>query len=1362
MMTSRIVQANSSIQLFVQRCLTNLEAEVPPSAIDADQWHNWRKRYRFWEANRKVFLYPENWIYPELRDDKSPFFKELESQLLQNDLTDDAVEEAVLTYLEKLNQVKRLEICGMYWQNDVDPVTSMETNVLHVLGRTFNSPPLYYYRRWLVETKVWTAWELVSVNIEGDHLIPVVLNGYFVVFWAIFTKKSNTSTDDPKPPGESPAMHWEIQLAWSEYKHGKWSPKHMSRESISFDPNKFGLTSLPDQKYFLFRPVLSSTGLAIRALTTMQPFYSGQAGPSGSPLVYDYQIVGSYVFISNFWMNGCSELVEVTDKSLPPDTKDEISTSPSNAAESFMGFDQYESSSGLQLENWQLGSYPQVLQNTPTMYHLLYPDQVENTSLPTAFRSGFFPFFYRDDKREYFVRPIDMRPSKQALALAKATLDMMPAIGVCEPGQSCPKGLPSELGGSGQSYSVPGIEWEFVNFYHPHVCTFLQRVAEGGFPRMLSLATQRMDNDVRHGLGEKPTVFERTYTPNTSEVKPPYPTEDVDFSSDGAYSIYNWELFFHIPLLIATQLSKNQQFERAQEWFHYIFDPTDSSKEPAPQCYWKVLPFYRCTESERIEDSLKQVASGAANPENSDCQQDIRIQLTQWAQTPFNPHLIGRMRLIAYQKTVVMKYIDNLIGWGDQLFSQDTMESINEATQLYVLASQILGARPERIPTRPIPRSSTYRDLVNHGLGQDDPLSNPLVALENAFPLTDTAGSFSGVNSSVSDGLGLDVTFYFCIPKNDQLLAYWDTVADRLFKIRHCMNIEGVVRELPLFAPPIDPALLVRAAAMGIDLSSALNDINAATPCYRFTVIVQKAIDLCADVKAFGVALLGAIEKKDAEALAALRASQETDLLKAVRKTRQNQLEEAQTNVDALLKAKDVTNIRYGYYDSIPNRIPEETDQLNSMAGASQLQIASEHSQLSAANLGTFLPDITIGISGSPPAGMATVTAGNRQAMAHYEAESKQLGINASKQTYAASVASLLGVWSRRQADWSFQKSLAAQELEQIDRQIHAAGVRVAVAQSELDNHDLQIDSASAIEEFLRNKYSNQDLYGWMLSQTAGTFFQSYKLAYDLAKRAEQAYCFERGLTAAEYISFGYWDSLRKGLLSGEQLSLDLKRLEMAYLDQNKRDREITKHISLMLTDPMALISLKETGQCVTVLPEGLFDADYPGHYMRRLKSASLTIPCVTGPYTSVNCTLTLLKSSIRLKSSPAGSEGNYSRDIDSDDPRFVDNFGAVESICTSHAQNDSGMFELSFRDERYLPFEGAGAISTWRIEMPKDCNAFDFETISDLVLNLNYTARDGGKRLQDAARKALELSAWSPAKGGSGSSSSANLRCSA
>jgi hypothetical protein len=325
----------------------------------------------------------------------------------------------------------------------------------------------------------------------------------------------------------------------------------------------------------------------------------------------------------------------------------------------------------------------------------------------------------------------------------------------------------------------------------------------------------------------------------------------------------------------------------------------------------------------------------------------------------------------------------------------------------------------------------------------------------------------------------------------------------------------------------------------------------------------------------------------------------------------------------------------------------------------------------------------------------------------------------------------------RRRDEWKHQAQLVDIEKKQIDAQISAANTRYNIAQSDLDNHDAQIANTQQIEEFLRDKYTNEDLYNWMVSEVTGLYFQTYQLAYDLAKRAERAYRFEPGLTDSNFIQFGYWDSLKQGLLAGERLHLALKQLERAYLDQNKREYEITRQISLLQFDPLALIALKETGQCVFSLPEAFFDMDYPGHYMRRLKSVSLTIPAVTGPYTSINCTLTLLSSKIRKDStlSPDYPEGE-------DDPRFIYSFAAVQSIATSHGQNDSGMFELNFRDERYLPFEGAGTVSTWRLDMPQECNTFDFETITDVIIRLNYTAREGGDILRRKAFAAAELPA--------------------
>jgi hypothetical protein len=172
------------------------------------------------------------------------------------------------------------------------------------------------------------------------------------------------------------------------------------------------------------------------------------------------------------------------------------------------------------------------------------------------------------------------------------------------------------------------------------------------------------------------------------------------------------------------------------------------------------------------------------------------------------------------------------------------------------------------------------------------------------------------------------------------------------------------------------------------------------------------------------------------------------------------------------------------------------------------------------------------------------------------------------------------------------------------------------------------------------------------------------------------------------------------------------------------------------LFDPLKLVTLRQTGHCVIDLTEGLFDLDYPGHYMRRIKSVSVTIPCVTGPYIGINCTLTQVRSSVRRSSGLRA--GKYERDPAAADPRFHDGVGAIQSIATSGAQNDSGMFELNFRDERYLPFEGTGVISTWGIKLPTESNQFDLGTVSDVVLHIRYTAREGGAELAEKAIGAL------------------------
>jgi len=199
---------------------------------------------------------------------------------------------------------------------------------------------------------------------------------------------------------------------------------------------------------------------------------------------------------------------------------------------------------------------------------------------------------------------------------------------------------------------------------------------------------------------------------------------------------------------------------------------------------------------------------------------------------------------------------------------------------------------------------------------------------------------------------------------------------------------------------------------------------------------------------------------------------------------------------------------------------------------------------------------------------------------------------------------------------------------------------------------------------------------------------------------------------------------------------LDLKTMEMAYHDMNQREYELTKHVSLLQADPLAVVQLRATGSCSFTLPEELFDLDGPGHYFRRIKSVAVTLPCVAGPYTSVNCSLSLQSSTIRTSTNVGAG---YARQ-GSDDSRFNDYYGTLQSVVTSSAQSDSGLFETNLKDERYLPFENAGiADSQWQLTLPAEVRQFDFDTITDVILYVRYTAREGGDVLKAVAVKNLQ-----------------------
>ncbi len=847
-------------------------------------------------------------------------------------------------------------------------------------------------------------------------------------------------------------------------------------------------------------------------------------------------------------------------------------------------------------------------------------------------------------------------------------------------------------------------------------------------------------------------------------------TLDFAFDQQLPANLYDWEVFFHIPLLIATQLSQGQRFDMARIWFHTIFDPTSNAAGDEAIRYWRFPPFRKAAKGEQEIDALLEAYARGDLPANERDELDANIEA--WKDNPFNPHLIARFRKRSYMWAVVIKYIQNLLAWGDQLFRRDTIESINEATQLYVLAARILGPRPASSP-KSKPRALSYRDLA----GSLDDFSNKWIKLEDALvthggglvlisggnggvtlnrpgsnkymAYMDSGSPYNTTTASATEPVRSIGSLYFCIPQNESILALWDTVEDRLFKIRHCMNIDGVERRLPLFEPPINPALLVRAAAAGIDLANVLNDFGAPLPLHRFSTMLQKALEVSGDLRSLGGAVLSALEKKDAEELALLRSSHEMALLSLTEQVRLQQIEEARSATENLQESRKTAGERYRHYQNLLGASDIKIPKPGDVISLASIPTALAKSGLDAKEQGLGISQteqdqlrrlaeaqnltLTGGIMNAAAGvafgvGLYPLTATVAQSIGHsLNATASALNAAAGYSSASAGRDQIIGGYERRRDEWIFQSNMALRELAQIDKQIVASQIREAIATQELANTRRQIDNSQEVDAYLRSKYSSHELYRFMSNQLMSIYFRTYQIAFDLAKRAERCFRFELGLPNATFLKSGYWDSARKGVLAGEQLHLDLRRMDLAYLESHKREYEITKHVSLMQIDPLALIALRQTGACEFDILEAFYDLDCPGHYMRRIKSVSITIPCVAGPYAGVHCTLTLLWSSVRKD---AGGE-DYKKS--GDDPRFIDDYSSVQSIVTSGAQADTGLFETNLREERYLPFEGAGAISRWRLELPSEIRQFDYDTISDVILHVRYTARDGGARLKQS-----------------------------
>jgi hypothetical protein len=756
--------------------------------------------------------------------------------------------------------------------------------------------------------------------------------------------------------------------------------------------------------------------------------------------------------------------------------------------------------------------------------------------------------------------------------------------------------------------------------------------------------------------------------------EPPIPGDSANVMDfHGAYGRYFTELFLHVPWLVAHRLNVEHQYEEAERWLRYTFDPGRNRDE----C-WRSAPL--------VDNSVPSYAN----------------------QAPHDPYQIALSHPVHFCKALYFLYLDILINRGDAAYRAMTTDGLSEAKLWYVRVLDLLGPRPVVQLADPWTAVSlqTLVDTPNDDLRTFEYSVTRLTA-NRALVLSE--------GSSRSTLPAIDSP-YLHLPFNPQLLKYWDMAESRLHNLRHNLDIAGKPLHLPVIAAPLDPRTLLRTNALSLSDSASTSLPSVAIPHYRFTVMHSHAQNAVESLSQFGTLLLSLIERKEQTQLQELQQQQAWDLAKISLDLQRQTLIIERQNRQALLASQAIVQNRSTHYKKLLDDDLSDTEVKASYfyVTSGTLEAGAMACQIAAAGL-MMAPNMAgLCIGGSRWEGPALAAS----AAAHSAAIiSRTVAAQLDRQA----------IFDRRQDEWHHAYDQSRLELAQIDAQLAHFAEQETATRLQLRLAEATLGQAKANYDFLGKRFTRTQLYQWLNSQLATVYRQAYDATLSLCLAAEASWQYETADFNSRFIQPGAWHTTYRGLGAGELLKLNLLNMHAGYLQRHERELEIHKTVSLrQLKSQTATSHLNKEwpemqndlkkGGCEFELTHQLFEDDYKDqqHYLRRIKTISVTLPAVVGPYENIRATLTQTASKVYMS---AGEHGNA-----------MESWRANQQIALSTGIDDSGLFTLNFNDERYLPFEYTGAISKWQLTFPNPEAQKDLlESLTDIIVHVSYTARVGG-----------------------------------
>ncbi|MCD5993406.1 toxin [Pseudomonas sp. CDFA 602] len=775
-------------------------------------------------------------------------------------------------------------------------------------------------------------------------------------------------------------------------------------------------------------------------------------------------------------------------------------------------------------------------------------------------------------------------------------------------------------------------------------------------------------------------------------------TEPSAMDFKGANGLYFWELFLHLPFMVSHRLNLEQRFKDAEFWLRFIFDPGRKATGNR-DAYWNVRPLV----------------------ETSDPDYFMR--------SPIDPDGIAASDPVKYQKAVYFHYIKNLIDRGDMAYRQLTPDSLGEAKLWYVRILDLLGPRPDVV------LSSQWAPDTLDAIAKAK--SPGLRAFESQLQQTQSGNAEDTRRANIHQHHALRLSTFtsdptlleedndrFITPMNAELVQYWDMLESRLYNLRHNLTLDGKPLSLPLFGAPLDPRALLAAYANGSAGGGATSVLAHETPHYRFAVMSSRANAAAEMLIQFGNTLLSIIERQEQGQLIELQQQQAWEYAQfAIDLQLETQKLELETR-KALLASKAIVDARARFYAGL---VDENVSDAEITTG--ELLLESRGFQKIAAAAWVTGAALTVapnhlGVHAGATGGMAMGAAagsaigGHRLEGAAYAVAHATGGIAADLESISRSM-ERTEMFRRRRQEWENARDQAVFESEQIDAQLAVHDAQKRVTALQLRQAQEAKKQAEAAHAFLNKRFTNSQLYQWLNGQLSTFYYQAYDATFSLCMAAQACWQFEIADYTTRFVKPAAWKDAWCGLTAGESLKLDLMKMEAAYLARNERKLEIVKTISVKQLPAeegtnkgweTVEAMLADSGVAEFEITKQMLDDDYPDLYLRRIKRISISLPVTVGPYQDIHATLTQTYSAVEMTTNTAN---------------LIENLRASQQIAVSTGVDDDGLFVFNFDDERYLPFEGTGAISRWTLQFSNPGLQTDMiASITDIIVHMRYTAK--------------------------------------